>query len=394
MTAARSTGHRTISDEEISARFRPLEPVQGALRQTAVAIAVAVAAFGARWVLDPFLADQHPYVMAFAAVAVATRLATWRAGLLCAVLSFLGADYSFVRPRFHYLLSVEELVGAMAFFALAALILYLAHRANRATSELRYLVQRLSQADARKSDFLAVLAHEVRGPLSAMRLASRVLMKTAVDPAQVRATETLERQIDQVARLTEDLMDASQIQAGKVQLHQVDVPAQAVLAQAMEAVRASTDARSQEIVVERAGDPWLHVDPARMVQILSNLLQNASKFSPNNARILVQLAPQGSLVTFRIKDAGVGIPPEKLEWVFDTYTQMEPHGDGLGLGLSLVRRLVELHGGKIRAHSRGAGEGSTFEVSMPSGVESREQEPTQVQAKPLFNWARPDEPVA
>jgi signal transduction histidine kinase len=249
---------------------------------------------------------------------------------------------------------------------LATLILYQSHRANQATAELRKVVPRLAQADVRKSSFLAELAHEVRGPLSAMKLATGLLSRSALDARQVRAIATLERQVEQMARLTGDLMDASQIQAGKVQLQRVRVRAAAVLTQAIEAVRSTTDARGQEIAVEGAGELWLDVDPTRTVQIVSNLLHNASKFSPEGSRILVRLALQDSLVCIRVSDAGVGIPADKLEWVFDTYAQMKPGGSGLGLGLSLVRRLVELHGGRIQAFSDGPGQGSTFAAWLPA----------------------------
>jgi signal transduction histidine kinase len=211
----------------------------------------------------------------------------------------------------------------------------------------------------------------VRGPLSAMKLATHVLGRSATDAVQVRAIGTLERQIEQIARLTGDLMDASQIQAGKVQLQRVRVRAAAVLTQAIEAVRSTTDARAQEVAVEGAGDLWFDVDPARTVQILSNLLHNASKFSPEGSRIVVRLALQDPLVCIRVSDAGVGIPADKLEWVFDSYAQMKPGGSGLGLGLSLVRRLVELHGGRIQAFSDGPGQGTTFAAWLPAaGAES------------------------
>lgn len=353
-------------DEKIATHFRTLEPVPGFWRQLLVAIGAAVLAFALRALLDPWLRDQHPYVVAFAAVAVATRLGTWRSGLVCAVLTFLATDYFFVQPRGSMGESLDEIIGACAFFALAVVILYQGHRANRATRELKVLVRRLAESDARKSEFLGVLAHEIRNPLSALSLTTELLGSDVDASSRQRALESARRQVNQMSRLTHDLLDAAAIQNGKVALECAVIPIRAVLEQSVEAVRQLADQRKLDVSIRAPGELFVEADRARIVQVFSNLLHNACKFSPEGGTIRIEAAADGGNVCVKVVDQGIGIPADKLEWVFDTYAQMTPGGGGLGLGLSLVRRLVQLHGGTIRALSRGTGEGATFEVCLPA----------------------------
>lgn len=364
--ALRDADDRLGVNERIATQFRTLEPVPGIWRQLLVAVGASLLAFAVRALLDPWLRDQHPYVMAFAAVAVATRLGTWRAGLVSAVLSFLATDYFLVQPRGSLGESLDEIIGAAAFFALAVVILYQGHRANRATRELKVLVRRLAESDARKSDFLGVLAHEIRNPLSALGLAAELLGSDLDAAARQRALETARRQVNQMSRLTHDLMDAAAIQNGKVALDCAVIPIRTVLEQSVEAVRQLAQQRKLGMDIDAPAELCVEADRARIVQVFSNLLHNACKFSPEGARIRVEAVADDGHVCVKVVDQGIGIPADKLEWVFDTYAQMTPGGGGLGLGLSLVRRLVQLHGGTIRALSRGTGEGATFEVCLPA----------------------------
>lgn len=357
--------HHPVTDHEIADHFAAIEAPPRRLRQLLLGLAMAAAALAIRAVLDPWLGEQHPYVVAFAAVAFATRLGSWRAGLLCAALSFAGSDYLFVSPRLQLGPAPAEIAGGLGFFALAALILSQGHRAGAATRQLRSLVQRLSESDARKSDFLAMLAHEIRNPISAARNALQILRLPVDEPTRTRALDVLDRQLAQLGSLTDDLMDASQIQSGKLVLQPVDMPLADLLAQSVDSVRASTEARRQQVDVQAAGDLHVRADRVRLVQVFSNLLHNASKFSPPGSTIVVQARREGAQVCIRVSDPGIGIAPEKLEWVFDTYAQIRA-GGGLGLGLSLVRRLVELHGGRVLADSRGLGRGTTFSVWLPA----------------------------
>lgn len=331
-------------------------------------MAFSAVALAIRYAADPFLGSRQAFTAAFAAVAFATWHGTWRAGLLCAILSFLWADYLFVEPRHTLLsLSASKAMEAAFYWALVIVILYISQRAIRSQQAARHLIARLQAADAQKSELLATLAHEMRSPLSAVGSAIQILELTGAGPAErSRATATLARQAAYMNRLTEDLVDAARIQQGKIELKLERATVADLVAAALEAVEPMLRQRNQRCEVALAGDlPDLMVDPARMYQVLTNLLFNASRYSPDDSvvRIEARRAQQG--VCLSVTDSGEGIPPSKLDWVFDTFSQVKQGGQGLGLGLSLVRRLVQLHGGSVNALSRGEGEGTRFEIRLP-----------------------------
>jgi len=325
-------------------------------------------ALAIRYAADPFLGSYHAFTSAFAAVAFAAWHGTWRAGLLCALLSFAWGDYFFVEPRHQVLVvSTAKAVESAFYWALVVVVLYISHRAIRSREAAKHLIERLETADARKSELLATLAHEMRSPLSAIRSALQAIaLDKEPSELQRRAAAIIARQAEYMNRLTEDLMDAARIQQGKIELKLERAVVADLVAAALEAVDETLRARDQRCEVAVAGDvPELRVDPARMYQVLTNLLFNAARYSPAASviRIEARRAPRG--VCISVTDSGAGIPPSKLDWVFDTFSQVKEGGQGLGLGLSLVRRLVQLHGGTVNALSRGEGEGTRFEIILP-----------------------------
>ncbi|HEX9671214.1 MAG TPA: chemotaxis protein CheB [Thermoanaerobaculia bacterium] len=243
---------------------------------------------------------------------------------------------------------------------------------------LRQRVGDLTVADRSKNEFLALLAHELRNPLAPLRNAMQVLEIPGVDRATVeRAQQMMRRQVQNMARLIDDLLDVSRITQGKVHLRKEPVALAAALAGAVEIVRHQVETRRQELSLALPREPVeLDADPTRLEQIFGNLLANASKFTPEGGHLWITAEPADGddggarEVSVRIRDDGIGMAPETLPRVFDLFMQgdrsLERARGGLGIGLTLVRRLVELHGGRVEAHSAGPGEGSEFVVRLPA----------------------------
>jgi PAS domain S-box-containing protein len=228
----------------------------------------------------------------------------------------------------------------------------------------------VKKADRRKDEFLATLAHELRNPLAPLRSGLEVL-NVAQDPAVVADTrKMMSRQLSHMVRLVDDLLDASRITNDKLTLRKERVLLRAVVEMAVEASRPVIDAARHVVRLALPEQPlWLDADPTRLAQVMSNLLTNAAKYTPEGGCIELAAERRGGEVIVRVVDTGLGIPPAMLDEVFEMFTQvnrtLERAQGGLGIGLALVKRLVELHGGTIAALSPGLGEGSTFSVRLP-----------------------------
>jgi two-component system CheB/CheR fusion protein len=249
-------------------------------------------------------------------------------------------------------------------------------------TDLKTAETALREADRSKNQFLAMLAHELRGPLAPLRNAVHLLSATTLDAAQLQwANETMERQITHISRMIDDLLDVARITQGKIQLRKETVDLAAALAGAVEQVGPMISTRRQLLSVSAPPLPvYLEGDPVRLEQIIGNLLTNASKFTPTGGRIelsagMADRAVAPGMAEIRVADTGNGISPEMLPRVFDLFAQadssLERSQGGLGIGLTLVHKLVDLHGGTIQARSEGPGLGSEFVVWLPAvGVSS------------------------
>jgi two-component system, sensor histidine kinase len=230
--------------------------------------------------------------------------------------------------------------------------------------------QALLAADQRKDEFLATLAHELRNPLAPIRNAL-YLMQATDDPKVVaNARAMMDRQLTQLVRLVDDLLDVSRITTGKLALRAAPVVLQDILASAIEAVRPLIDAKRHRLEIDMPPQPIsLEADPARLSQVFANILNNAAKYTDPGGTIRLRSQTQPGTVSVRIEDTGIGIAKDKLADVFDMFAQVDEslertHG-GLGVGLALARRLVQMHGGTIRAQSAGLGHGSEFIITLP-----------------------------
>lgn len=244
----------------------------------------------------------------------------------------------------------------------------LAHRASIAIENAR-LYSDLRDADRRKDEFLAMLAHELRNPLAPIRSGLEVLAIDAGDE-KTETIELMQGQVDHLVRLVDDLLDVSRIMRGRIELRREPLPLSQILEQAVDALRQTIEAAGQELVVTAPEEEvWLEADPVRLVQVIENLLGNASKYSDTGGRIELGAEQRGSAVILRVRDQGVGIEADLLPRVFDLFTQARRSLDraqgGLGIGLTLVKNLVALHGGTVSARSDGPGCGSEFIVSLP-----------------------------
>jgi signal transduction histidine kinase/ActR/RegA family two-component response regulator len=247
----------------------------------------------------------------------------------------------------------------------------LEQRVAQRTAELEASTAALQQADKRKDEFLAMLAHELRNPLAPIRTAATLLrLKDLPDSHRVRARDIIERQVDHLVCLIDDLLDVSRITRGLIKLQLEPVSIGAVVAAAVETTRPVLDARKHELTLQLPDEPiTIQGDKTRLVQAVGNVLHNAAKFTDTGGRIVLKVARDGPHVHISITDTGIGIASELLPRIFDLFAQVHPKSErsqgGLGIGLALVRRLVEMHGGSVSARSDGPDRGTEIRIQLP-----------------------------
>lgn len=241
----------------------------------------------------------------------------------------------------------------------------------RLEDELRKRLAEQAEADHRKDEFLAMLGHELRNPLSPIVTALQVMRLRSDDPeTTARAREVIERQTQRMTRLVDELLDVSRIMQGKVELREENVALPAVVQGAVEQARRMIDERGHRLLLDLPVEPiWLRADPARLEQVLANLLLNAAKYTDVGGRIVLEATRDRNEVRISVRDNGIGLSPESRDQIFELFVQgpdpLKRAGGGLGVGLTLVRRLVRLHGGTVEAASDGPGRGSEFVVRLP-----------------------------
>ncbi|HEY2037009.1 MAG TPA: ATP-binding protein, partial [Steroidobacteraceae bacterium] len=246
--------------------------------------------------------------------------------------------------------------------------------------DLERAEEALLEADRRKDEFLAVLAHELRNPLAPIRYAVAMARKEGRDEAErAQAQAIIERQVKHMSRLLDDLLDVSRITRGKLLLRRSAVDLASVVAAAQEPARPLLEERRHTLVVNLPEEPIRLVsDPVRLAQVLANLLINAAKYTDSGGRIELEATRDGGVLVVAVRDNGIGISAEMMPRVFTLFAQASPALErsegGLGIGLALVRGLVELHGGSVSAHSAGIGKGSEFVVRLPIGQDEGEDE--------------------
>jgi signal transduction histidine kinase len=255
--------------------------------------------------------------------------------------------------------------------------------------------QALKDADRRKDEFLATLAHELRNPLAPIRNAAQVLKEKGLfGPELVWARDVIDRQAGQMARLLDDLLDVSRITRGKLELRPVRVTLAEVVQSAVETSRPAINGGGHALTVALPPEPvWLGADPVRLAQVFANLLNNAAKYTDRGGAIRLSAERAGAEVVVSVKDSGIGIAPEVLPRLFEMFSQATPALErsqgGLGIGLSLVKGLVQMHGGRAEARSAGPGRGSEFVVRLPvAAAPPVSEQPAAAAEQPCFAGCR------
>jgi PAS domain S-box-containing protein len=252
----------------------------------------------------------------------------------------------------------------------------LAHRASVAVENTR-LYEALRDGDRRKDEFLATLAHELRNPLAPISNGLQILAMPNVGADTVeRARVVMARQVDHMVRLVDDLLDVSRVMRGRIELRRETVELATIVARAVEIAQPLIEAQRHVLDIAVADESLLvYVDPVRLTQVLSNLVANAAKYTPPNGRIRVTAERDGQCAVLRVQDNGIGIAPNMQTQIFELFVQVDHDGirsqGGLGIGLTLVKNLVEMHDGTVEARSEGAGRGSEFIVRIPISPAAR-----------------------
>ncbi|HJY75103.1 MAG TPA: ATP-binding protein, partial [Burkholderiales bacterium] len=371
---------------------RRMSRMAGLLAAYGGAIAVTLTALHLRWVLDPWLGDEVPYATLYGAIAIAV----WFGGLGPAVMAMV-AGYAVVNVRYiapYGEIAIDGPADALALgvFALSCSLIIVLGEAMRRTRdryrasevELKARAAQLQRADANKSQFLAVLSHELRNPLAPLRNGLALLRMQRDGPGSAETHDMMERQIVQLTRLIDDLLDVSRIDRGKMELRTTPVELAAVIRTGVETAKPNIDAKGHALSVSYPEAPlYVEGDAVRLAQVVANLLNNAAKFTPAKGRIELSARAEQGTVWLRIVDNGIGIAREHLDEVFDMFVQVDERhvaaSGGLGLGLTLARAIVRRHGGEIEARSPGRGKGAEFVVRLPlvSAPQPVEEKPTE-----------------
>ncbi|HVX12671.1 MAG TPA: ATP-binding protein [Pirellulales bacterium] len=325
----------------------------------AVAI-IAVAALLRFWLDQPLAGGG--FMIFFAAVIIASWFGGLGPSLLALVLTLVISG-SLFEPNTPPDPPLRAMVGLSLFFftGLSMAALSESQRAAR---------RRAEAADRRKDEFLAILAHELRNPLAPISMGLDLLRQPGVEATNTKwVYEVMGRQVQHLTRLVDDLLDVSRITRGKIELRREPTDLQAVVARALEAGRGLVESKGHELTVELPDEPVrLTADPIRLSQVIANLLNNAAKFTPPGGKIRIRGRRLDDEAEISVRDTGIGIAPDMLSQVFELFTQAPPvqgGQGGLGIGLTLVKSLLELMGGSVEARSEGLNKGSEFVVRLP-----------------------------
>jgi len=355
----------------------PLLRGDAVLLRYCAAVVIVLLVAGLRALLAPLLGTQAPLLPFVLGIYAAAYLGGRGPAILASLLTPFLATLWFTNwpddaPPTQWMAHV-------VFFVLIALLsselmhqLQLRSRTEReALAIAASHAQALREADRRKDEFLAMLAHELRNPLAPIRNVAYVLTKGAADPATIRRSgQMIERQASHLTHLIDDLLDVARITRGRVELKRETMSLDSLTDSALETVQPLLDARSQTVTVRRDAERvFVDGDSVRLCQVLANLLTNAIKYSPERARLEIEIEGTAVDALISVRDPGIGIDAQLLPLLFDPFLQGDRSLDrsqgGLGVGLTIVKLLVEMHGGGVTAHSAGLGKGSEFRIRLP-----------------------------
>ncbi|RYY62928.1 MAG: HAMP domain-containing histidine kinase, partial [Comamonadaceae bacterium] len=316
-----------------------------------------------------------PYLILTLSIVLAALSGGFGPAMLATVLSTLVGTYLFVgsKPGWDSVLEPANIGRTLLFLAIGLSISIIGGRLRHSRRALSGAVRDLRRSNRAKDHVLATVAHEIRNPLSALQSAGQILERSARDPARVAwAADVVRRQVAQMSRMADDLMDMSKVLHGNIGMQVGAVDLRDVLASAVEQSAQLVAAKDHHVTTDLPPDPaMVRGDANRLVQVFANLMINAAKYTPSGGRIALKLAADGTDWRTTVTDSGEGLDPAMIEELFEPFVQAPSAAAnananvGLGLGLAIVKRIVELHGGRVAATSEGLGRGSTFSVTLP-----------------------------
>jgi signal transduction histidine kinase len=329
----------------------------------AIGLISVIIAWALRLVLDPVLGDHASFSFFFLAVSLTAWIGGIWPAVFTAILGCLLGNYYFTHPEGSLHISGHEEVFTLLIFIIVSLIIGILSETS-----LRAL-QRAKLAEQAKDAFMATLAHELRSPLSVIQYANE-LHRLSGSEQKRDQVDLIQRQVQHLDLMIQDLLDVSRVARGKIRLDRQQIDASSVVNGAVEKAKPLVASRRHTLAIHVAPEPMpLYGDPVRLAQALANLLTNAAKYTPDGGKIDVRVQPGGDSAVFTVRDNGIGIPQEILPRVFDLFMQADPTSAsseaGLGIGLALVQKIVELHGGSVHASSAGKNRGSEFTVCLP-----------------------------
>jgi signal transduction histidine kinase/DNA-binding NarL/FixJ family response regulator len=342
-----------------------------------MAILAVALATAARWLLIQYFRDSYPFALIFLAVI----FSAWYGGFGPAMLaSVLGLCTTWFLPDRRPSVG-NPFIGLAVYFAFSFGIAALGSVMVRARERIARQIEELTsqQAELRlinqlKDQFLAVLAHELRNPLAPIANALDILKQPGIGaPTAAEARDVADRQLKHLTRLVDDLLDVSRIMRGKIELRKENVELAAIVARAVETARPLIDGARHQLTVSLPDEPvWLEADLVRLAQAIGNLLCNAAKYTEPGGAISLTATCDTGEVAIRVCDSGIGIAPEVMPRLFEMFMQVAPGASrsqgGLGIGLTLVKNLISMHGGTVEARSDGLGKGSEFLIRLPTAL--------------------------
>jgi signal transduction histidine kinase len=336
----------------------------------AVAAAAVLGAALIRGLLAPALLDQSPMEAFTAAVVVSAAVGGVGPGIFAVLISLPIGAYFFLEPHFAFgPLELPEAVALGFFAAIGWVISVTVGRMRSALQAAKESERAEQQAKQARLNTLALVSHDVRNPLAAIQGALAIMRSRRDREAGERARAVVERQVSYLAHLVNDLTDSVRIERDGLQLQHAEVLLNVILEHAVETSRASMVERRQKLTVATPPEPVTIIgDATRLQQALSNILTNASNYTPPSGEISVDLAYQHPLATIRIRDSGAGLTSEQIARIFNPYFRAATDTQGLGLGLFITHHVIERHGGSVRVESDGLNQGTTFIISLPATI--------------------------
>jgi signal transduction histidine kinase len=344
-----------------------------------VALLATAAALVLRDMLEPLLGGSLVFTTLFAAVAVSVLAGGYGPALVAISAGYVAAEYLFVQPVGTVFVSAPPDPVRLGMYLVSCLIIVgfgggmrsARRRLEREVAERTRLEEKLREADKRKDLFLATVAHELKHPLAPIRNVVEIMqLKHLTDKELHWSSGVIERQVGHLARLIDDLLDVSRIVRGKVELRRGRLAVSRIVADALELCRPQLDANRHALDVELPSEElFVEGDATRLTQVIGNLLDNAAKYTPAGGHVAVTARREDGNAVICVRDDGIGIPEHLLERVFEPFARSDQplaqSAGGMGIGLSVVRDLVELHGGSIAVRSAGPDRGCEFSVRLP-----------------------------